>query len=69
MVARLLIMGPPCFGGQPSVLTVEAIIGAAYGGDRVAAADDELVVLALVVHALWLSQHHPLEVQPARREI
>ena len=45
-------------------LTVKTVVGAADGGDGVAAAHDELVVLTLVVHRLRLGQHQPLEVQP-----
>ena len=49
-------------------LTVEPIIRAADGGDGVAAADDELVKLTLVVHRLRLGQGQGLEVQPGHEE-
>ena len=47
---------------------MEPIIRAADGGEGVAAADDELVKLTLVVHRLRLGQGQGLEVQPGHEE-
>jgi len=41
---------------------MKTIIISADGWHGISSADDELVVLALVVHSLWLSQHHSLEI-------
>ncbi len=45
-------------------LTVEAIVDATDGGDRVGATHNELVELAYVVYGLWSRESQDLKVQP-----